>query len=396
VSVVGAGLADVNGSYILAREFAGAEMLEKESTEGGIGNIYIRRRAEGMNDEWVITLSPGADDSSKHLYKRSEVKKEQVFPPLFGWVPCTTADGVPGRRVAQLIQGLPKLEYTNAPMENAGRARGAMSPWEEWDQQQDTSSSLEVVVVGANNIPESRASEFHCTVQASGKGEIIESPAVPNSTDPVWRFKSSLKSWRHPDSLEFTLYANRTIKIGEATLHYADFHPRGFIGKLPLSLLGSDDLNATVNICVTMPGPLGPGIDVRLEKGRGEKIGIEVAIESSSSLSITRIAQGGLIARWNDDNPDKRINLRDIITEIDGTSGTPYDLLSKLAVSVEPKKIQMKVQRGLASIPQPAQDSRRRAASPVSTTSSAQNSRRRAASPVNTTGSAPADSSHVN
>jgi hypothetical protein len=348
VRVVGAGLADVNGIYVLAGEFAGAEMLEKESEESGIGKIYIRRRAEGMNDEWVITLSPGADVGSKHLYRRSDVKKEQVFPPLFGWIPCTTVEGVPGHRVAQLIQGLPKLEYTHSPMESTEKACGAMSPWEEWDQQQDTSSSLEVSVIGANNIPESHASEFHCTVRASGKDEIIESPPVTNSTDPVWKFKSSLKSWKHPDNLHFTVYANRKVKIGEATLRYADFHPKGFIGKLPLSLLGSDGPDATVNICVTMPGQLAPGIDVKLEKGHGEKIGIEVAIESSSSLSITRIAQEGLIASWNVDHPDKRINLRDVITEIDGTSGTPYDLLSKLAVSLEPKSIQMKVHRNMS------------------------------------------------
>lgn len=347
VTIVGAGLKEVNGTYVLAREFGGAEMFEKDGKVSSIGKIYIRRRAEGINTEWVITLSPDADLGSKHLYKRSEVKKEQTFPPLLGWIPCTTDEGVPRPRVAQLTKGLPKLEYKYGPIENAEKPCGAMSPWEEWDQEQDTSSSLVVCVIGANNIPESRSSEFHVTVQAAGKDEIIESPSVTNSTDPVWKFKSSLKSWKRPDNLHFTVYANRDIKIAEATLYYVDFQANGFIGKIPLSLVGSDDPDATVNIYVTMPGQVAPDIEVKLEKGRGEKIGIEVAIESISSLSITQIAQGGLIAKWNDDHPDQRINLRDVITEIDGTRGTPYDLLSKLAVPNEPKSIQMKLQRNI-------------------------------------------------
>ncbi|CAK0813388.1 unnamed protein product [Prorocentrum cordatum] len=342
VRVAGAGLEDVNGVYTLAREFAGAEMFEKDGGGSPLGKVYIRRQAEGMPGDWVITLSADADSvRSEHLYRRTEVRKEQVFPPLLGWKPCTAADGVLERHVDQLSKGLPKLEYHNVMAE---RGRGLMSPLEEWDQQ-DTSSSLEVCVVGASNIPDSYASKLHCTFQVPGKDEIMESGAVANSTDPVWRFKAPLKSWRHPDPLQFTVFANSNIKIGETTLDYTAFRETGFVGKLPLSLFGSDDPNATVNVCVTRPGQLIPGVDVVLKKELDAKIGIEVAIESKTSLSIVKIAEGGLIDRWNGDHPEQRIHLRDIITEIDGTRGTCYDLLSRLAVQDEPRTIQIKVQR---------------------------------------------------
>jgi len=298
-----------------------------------------------MPEDWVITLSPDRDTSGEHLYKRSEVKQDQVFPPLFGWEPCTAVEGVPGSRAAKLSQGQPKLEYHYGPVETGP---GAMSPWEEWDQQDDTSSSLVVCIIGANNIPDSHASKFHCTVQVPDKNEVIESSQVQNSTDPVWKFKSPMQSWNHPDSLQFTVFANSNIKIGTARLDYAAFRERGFVGKVPLKLFGSDDPNATVNVCVTMPGQLTPGIHVELKTGRGAKIGIEVAIESNTSLSIVQIAKGGLVDLWNGDYPEQRVNRRDIITEIDGTRGTCYDLLSKLAVKSEPRTIQMKVQRNMS------------------------------------------------
>jgi len=298
-----------------------------------------------MPEDWVITLSPDRDTSGEHLYKRSEVKTNQVFPPLFGWEPCTTAEGVPGNRAAKLSQGQPKLEYHHGPVETGP---GAMSPWEEWDQQGDTSSSLVVCVISANNIPDSHASKFHCSVQVPDKNEMIESSQVQNSTDPVWKFKSPLLSWNPPDCLQFTVFANSNIKIGEARLDYAAFREKGFVGKVPMKLFGSDDPNATVNVCVTMPGQLTPGVDVELKTGRGAKIGIEVAMEANTSLSIVQIAKGGLVDLWNGAHPEQRVNLRDIITEIDGTRGTCYDLLSKLAVKAEPRTIRMKVQRNMS------------------------------------------------
>jgi len=353
VRVVGAGISEVNGIYLPTADFAGGEAFQQEVNQNDISKIYIRRRSNGDRETWVISLSPHSDMVGDHLYKRECESDEQITPPLFGWQPCTTRDGVPGRRATQLVQGVPKLKYHYGPLQDINwdcqppsrgqldrpNARGTRSG------QQGISSSLVVCVISATNIPETRAREFHVACQVPGKYEVIESVPVRATTDPDFKLKTPLQSWKHPDHLKFTVYADRNIKIGEAQLDYEYFHEMGFVGDVPVTLFGSDSQEVTLNVCVTMPGQMTPGLDVQIKKERGSKIGIEIAPDSqSNALAITKILEGGLIALWNYDNPDQQVFPRDKITEIDGESGSCRAMLAKFAMD-EPRVIRMRIQR---------------------------------------------------
>jgi len=356
VRVTGAGMSQVNGVYLPMVDFAGGEAFELEVNQRGINKIYIRRRSEDARTSWVITLSPHTDVMGDHLYKRESetaYNEDQCTPPLFGWTACTADDGAPGRRANQLAQGVPKLKYHYGPLQDINwdcqpfppgyldrpNARGTRPG------QQGFSSSLVVCVIGAKSIPETRAREFHVACQVPGKHEIIESVPVGASQDPVFKFKIPLQSWKQPDHLQFTLYADRNIKIGAAELDYSYFQDSGFVGEIPVSLFGSDDQEVSLSVCVTMPGQATPGIDVQIRKDHGSKMGIEVAPDSQSNcLVITKILEGGLFAQWNYENPDQQIGIRDKIVEIEGEAGSVRALLVKFARD-EPRVMRMRIQR---------------------------------------------------
>lgn len=354
VRVAGAGVPEVNGVYVPCEDVFGGEAFQLQVNANGMTKIYIRRRSNGMRYCWVISTSLTMEVCSGHLYTRECNDEEHITPPLFGWTPCTTRDGVPGHRAAQLGQGVPKLKYHYGPLEDINwdclppsreqldrltNARGARSG------QQGVSSSLVVCVIGANNIPETRAREFHVACQVPGKNEIIESVPVRACPNPEFKLKSPLQSWEHPDPLRITLYADRNIKIGAAELDYEYFQEVGFCGQVPVTLFGSESQEGTMTVCVTMPGQATPGFDIQIRKEHGSKIGIEIAPDSlTNSLSVIQILEGGLIAQWNYDNPDFRVLTRDKITEIDGESGSCRAMLAKFALDV-PRTIHMRIQR---------------------------------------------------
>jgi hypothetical protein len=357
VRVTGAGIAHVNGVYVPMEDFAGGEAFQQEVNKNGVSNIYIRRRSEDSRHSWVITKSPLADGD--HLYKRDcgseRGIEEQITPPLFGWMPCTQVTTSPRASPTspRIVQGMPKLKYHFGPLKEINwdcqppapgkldrlSARG-MRPG-----QQGVSSSLVVSVIGANSIPQTRAREFHVACQALGKNEMIESVLVRAEQDPKFRLKTPLYSWKPPDDVQFTLYADRHIKIGEAVLEYQYFHEEGFVGDVPVTLLGSDDQDVSISVCVTVPGQLTPSIDVGIRKVHGSKIGIEVAPDSqSNALAITKILAGGLIDQWNYDNPDQLVGIRDKIIQIDGERGSCMAMLAKFARD-EPRVIEMRIQK---------------------------------------------------
>jgi hypothetical protein len=344
----------VNGIYYPMPDFAGGEAFFLEVNHGGINKIYIRRRSDDVRDTWVITLSPNSDINGDHLYKRVCERAlwfgedEQLTPPLFGWTPCTTSDGVAGRLATQLVQGVPKLKYHYGPMQDINWDCQPTGPGQ-LDRitpgQTGVSSSLVVCVLGCSSIPETRAHEFHVTCQVPGKNEIVESVPVPASQNPEFMLKTPLQSWHRPDHLQFTLYAERNIKIGVAALDYEYFHESGFVGDVPVTLFGSDSQEVSMSVCVTMPGQRTPGIDVEIRKQHGSKIGIEIAPDSQmNALIITKILEGGLIAKWNYDNPEQQVGIRDKITEIDGESGSTRALLKRFT-SDRPRTIQLRVLR---------------------------------------------------
>jgi len=348
VRVTGAGMPQVNGIYFPMADFAGGEAFQLEVNQSGINRIYIRRRSNDVRESWIITMSPYSDAGVDHLYKRECESEEQITPPLFGWMPCTTRDGVLGGRATQLVQGVPKLKYHYGPLRDINWDCQPPSPGQldrMSPRQNGISSSLVVCVISVNNIPETRAREFHVACQVPGKSEIIESVSVRASRDPEFKLKTPMHSWKHPDHLQFTLYAERNVKIGVAALDYEYFHESGFVGDVPVTLFGSDSQEVTLSVCVTMPGQLTPGIDVDIRKVHGSKIGIEIAPDSqNNALAIFKILEGGLIAKWNYENPDHQVYVRDKITEIDGERGSCMALLTKFARD-EPGRISMRIQR---------------------------------------------------
>jgi len=350
VRVTGAGLPEANGVYLPMQDFAGAEAFQLQVNKGGFNKIYIRRRADEVHT-WVISTSPYSDASGDHLYKRECDSRDQITPPLFCWTPCTTSDGVPGGRATKLLQGSPKLKYHYGPLSDINWDCEPPQPGQSDESRgrpprpTGVSSSLVVCVIGANNIPSTRAREFHVACQVPGKNQTIESVAVPAGQDPEFRLKTPFQSWRRPDDLQFTLYAERDIKIGVASLDYEYFSESGFVGEIPVTLFGSDSQEVTMSVCVALPGQVTPGVDVEIRKDHGSKIGIEIAPDTqSSALTVTKILEGGLISQWNYDNPDQQVRTRDKITEIDGIRGSCLTLLAKFADD-EPRTIRMRTQR---------------------------------------------------
>jgi len=338
----------VNGIYSPMADFAGGEAFQLEVNRDGINKIYIRFRSNDVRNTWVISLSPNSDAGGVHLYKR-ECEKEQITPPLFGWQPCAAGDGVSERHATQLVQGVPKLKYHYGPLQEINwdcqpplsglNARGRTP------RQQGISSSLIVCVIGAHNIPETRAHEFHVVCQVPGKSEIVESTPVPARRDPEFKLKAPVRSWKHGDHLEFTLYAERNIPIGQAELDYEHFRESGFVGEVPVTLLGTDSQEVTMGVCITMPGQSTPGFDVAVRKEHGSKIGIEIAPDlQSNALAVTKILEGGLISQWNGDNPEQQVGIRDKIVDIDGVAGSCRALLMQFARN-EPRTMRMRILR---------------------------------------------------
>jgi len=350
VRVTGAGLPEANGVYLPMQDFAGAEAFQLQVNKGGFNKIYIRRRADEVHT-WVISTSPYSDASGDHLYKRECDSRDQITPPLFCWTPCTTSDGVPGGRATKLLQGSPKLKYHYGPLSDINWDCEPPQPGQSDESHgrpprpTGVSSSLVVCAIGANNLPLTRARQFHVACQVPGKHEIIESVPVPACQDPEFKLKTPLQSWKRPDSLQFTLFAERNIKIGAAELQYEYFAESGFVGELPVTLFGSDSQEVTLDVCVTMPGQPTPGIDVEIQMTGNSKIGIEIAPDTMNNcLVVNSILEAGLIAQWNYDNPDQTIRIRDKIVEIDGASGSCRAMLMKLTRE-EPRSITMRVQR---------------------------------------------------
>lgn len=362
VRVAGAGRNDVNGIYHQIADFDNAEMFKKDA--GAVGfftqkpeDIYIRRQGVATPNVWVITLSPHPSyGTGHHLYKREKVKKTDTTPPLMGWVACTAADGVSEGRAAELANGLPELEYHNAPPgSTVGNLEWSSSKRGETFSRGDPTSSLVVSIIGATNLPETDTPVYdtHCACMVPGKADaLIESLAISGSKNPEWMFTSTLERWKPNDDLRFTVYKDGSNKeddmaIGEITLEYDRFRHKGFVGEVPLKLVDSDNPDAKLNICITMPGQATPCIEIEIEEGQDAKMGIDIAPEwDMGSLSVRKIREGGLVDKWNQDHPAQRVMLRDRIVEIDGKSGTCYDLLSKFTGRTErTRTIKMLIQR---------------------------------------------------
>jgi hypothetical protein len=361
VRVAGAGLNDVNGVYHRVADFDNAEMFKKDAGAAGFfthksDDVYIRQQGVATPNVWVITLSPDPSSGSDHLYKREKVKKTDTTPPLMGWVACTAAEGVPAGRAAELANGLPELEYHNAPPgSTVGKLEWNSSKRGGTSSRGDPTSSLGVSIIGATNLPDTDTPVYdaHCACVVPGNADaLIESLAASGSKSPEWMFTSPLESWKPNDDLHFTVYKdgsnkNEDMTIGEVTLEYDIFRHKGFVGEVPLKLADSDDLDAKLNICITMPGQATPCIEIEIKEDPDANMGIDIAPEwNMGSLSIRKIREGGLVDKWNQDHPAQRVMLRDRIVEVDGKSGTCYDLLSKFTGRTErTRTIKMLIQR---------------------------------------------------
>jgi len=261
-----------------------------------------------------------------------------------GWVAWT--DGVPKDRADELAKGFPELEYYNFPpgstegKELGPIERGGSSP------RSAPSMNLTVCIIGATNLPDAVhvAYDTYCVCEVRGKTDVIETPPAQGSNNPEWMFTSPLESWEPNDDLHFAVYIDSGVAIGEATLGHDRLRGKGFVGEIPLMLLDSSDNNdpdaklsdsnnpdAKLNICITMPGQAAPDIEVELLEEPNATMGIDIAPEwSQGSFSIRKIREGGLVHKWNQAHPDRRVMLRDRVVGVNGKSGSCHDLLSSL------------------------------------------------------------------
>mmetsp|Transcript_107045 Transcript_107045/g.290063 ORF Transcript_107045/g.290063 Transcript_107045/m.290063 type:complete len:384 (-) Transcript_107045:406-1557(-) len=351
VKIAGAGHPDVNGTYTLANDFAGAEMFEKFPGRGSsLGKLFIRRQSPDRLDTWVISLGLDAHSGCDDLFKREGVRKDQISPPTLGWEPCSTADGLPRDIATRLAGSRLQLQYYHGPLSDRrqSKPRGAAYP-----REVPQSPHLVVCIIGATDLPDTKAIESVCTCDVPGKSGVIESSAVSRSSHVEWRFKAPMPSWEQGDSLHFTMYdlnGESETAIGEVTLNYEFFRDEGFVGEVPLNLLrGRSYLDTKLDICVILPGQTPPGIEVELYRGAGGgHLGIEICPESSKdALSIRTIKPGGLIDKWNRENLEQRIKIRDRVIEINGKRGTYQDLIMSLAAEKDSRTIRMSIQRNI-------------------------------------------------
>uniref|UniRef100_A0A7S4V3D0 PDZ domain-containing protein n=1 Tax=Alexandrium monilatum TaxID=311494 RepID=A0A7S4V3D0_9DINO len=78
--------------------------------------------------------------------------------------------------------------------------------------------------------------------------------------------------------------------------------------------------------CRHLGGDEGDVYYVTLDKADGEKLGLEVNCAAAGDAMPVRRVTGGLAERWNDVNPESRIEAGDSIFEVNGVRGTSATL----------------------------------------------------------------------
>mmetsp|Transcript_139160 Transcript_139160/g.253207 ORF Transcript_139160/g.253207 Transcript_139160/m.253207 type:complete len:130 (+) Transcript_139160:86-475(+) len=86
--------------------------------------------------------------------------------------------------------------------------------------------------------------------------------------------------------------------------------------------------------------PASSQFEIYLEKSPGDIIGLDIDWGDRTTLKVLNVKPGGLIAKWNETNPDKELKKDDLIVDINGSSGNSKALMEvirnndKLAVKV--------------------------------------------------------------
>mmetsp|Transcript_110116 Transcript_110116/g.190978 ORF Transcript_110116/g.190978 Transcript_110116/m.190978 type:complete len:136 (-) Transcript_110116:170-577(-) len=69
---------------------------------------------------------------------------------------------------------------------------------------------------------------------------------------------------------------------------------------------------------------------IEVEKKPGEEVGLEVDYHDGETLQVIRVKETGVFAKWNDENPEKRIAEGDSIIEVNGATGTSKAILAQI------------------------------------------------------------------
>jgi hypothetical protein len=69
--------------------------------------------------------------------------------------------------------------------------------------------------------------------------------------------------------------------------------------------------------------------ELMVNRSSGEDMGIKVNGSEDTTCRIEAI-QGGLIGKWNDSNPAQRVQVGDVVFEVNGVSGSSNDILQEL------------------------------------------------------------------
>mmetsp|Transcript_53250 Transcript_53250/g.65287 ORF Transcript_53250/g.65287 Transcript_53250/m.65287 type:complete len:128 (-) Transcript_53250:115-498(-) len=97
----------------------------------------------------------------------------------------------------------------------------------------------------------------------------------------------------------------------------------------------------TVVVEETGPQPREGEFVIVLDKTNGERLGMDVDHEDGRTLAVDAIT-GGLIAKWNEEHPDKALRPKDRIVEVNGLRG---DVLQLVDECKKPKVLTIYVKR---------------------------------------------------
>jgi hypothetical protein len=271
-------------------------------------------------------------------------------PPLLGWEVYPSGDGKVEQAVASRLGGAPRrIEYYQVNekqgVEVVGEAK--YQP----DYFVTDTQNMQVCIVGASNLKTSDdiEPEPYCICVVSGKphSEFRTAPRHA-SFNPSWKHMKEVEDFGRDDELMFSVMSDETL-LGQATVNHSKIYPLGFIGDIPLEVPDSEFQDSTgetatpmLSVCITPANMEVPGILCTVSKASGN-VGISFVPEKQkNTLSVRAIAEGGQLDKWNHDNPQQQIKIRDRVVSVNGKGGTCKEMLTELAHAKGPLKMMVK------------------------------------------------------
>jgi len=85
---------------------------------------------------------------------------------------------------------------------------------------------------------------------------------------------------------------------------------------------------------------------IAVDKSQSDIVGIDVPKKPvGHSVLITQVKEGGIIAKWNDDNPTQKIEVMDRILEVNGKTGKGQDIVNMIKKAPKSTRVVLTISR---------------------------------------------------